>query len=142
MVQQIITRSNTVPTGMKFIGFSTQDLSSNRKYTLYNVDLVKQDLLNQFYTRKGERVMLPNFGTIIWDKLFETLNAVNKQEIIDDVVRIVKSEPRVTLQNVIVEEVEYGIIVAIDLWYAPQNMTTTLSVNFTNQSQSRNITGV
>ena len=135
----IINITNT--TNITFSGFSTQN-ATNKKYTLYNVDLVKQDLLNQFFTRKGERVMLPNFGTIIWDMLFEPLNDSNKQAIIDDATRIVKSDPRVTLTKVNVFEVDYGITLILDLLYAPQNMTTTLSVNFDTQSLTTNTTGV
>ena len=142
MNQQVIITNKTAPTGIKFMGFSTQDPSANKKYTLYDMDLAKQDLLNQFYTRKGERVMLPNFGCIIWDLLFETLDDANKQAIVDDATRIVNSDPRITLRDINIVEVEYGIMVSMDLWYAPQNMNTTLSINFDTLSQDRNTTGV
>ena len=86
--------------------------------------------------------MLPNFGCIIWDLLFETLDDANKQAIVDDATRIVNSDPRITLRDINIVEVEYGIMVSMDLWYAPQNMNTTLSINFDTLSQDRNTTGV
>jgi len=49
-----------------FKGFSTVN-KVKAPYTLTDMALVKQDLLNEFNTRKGERVMRPNFGSIIWD---------------------------------------------------------------------------
>jgi phage baseplate assembly protein W len=130
-------------TGLTIMGFSTQpDTVTNKKFTLYNIDLAKQDLLNQFFTRKGERVMLPNYGTIIWDKLFEILTDGARQEIVDDATRIVKSDPRFVLQTINITDIDYGIIVVMELWYAPLSMTTTLSVNFDTQALTRNTTGV
>ena len=53
-----------------FKGFSTVD-KNRAPYTLTDTNLIKRDLLNHFYTKKGERVMRPNFGSIIWDMLME-----------------------------------------------------------------------
>ena len=40
------------------------------KLKIYDLDLAKRDLLNELYTRKGERLMAPQFGCIVWDVLF------------------------------------------------------------------------
>jgi len=50
-------------------GFNSQE--SARNYKLYDIDLVKQDIINHFHIRKGEKLENPDFGTIIWDLLFE-----------------------------------------------------------------------
>jgi len=50
-------------------GFSTVSTNSV-KGSLYDLALIKQDLINQFYIRKGEKLENPDFGTIIWDMLF------------------------------------------------------------------------
>ena len=50
-------------------GFST--LVNAKKYRLTDFELVKQDLINHFNIRKGEKLMKPDFGTVIWDMLFE-----------------------------------------------------------------------
>jgi phage baseplate assembly protein W len=135
--------TSATTTNLTIMGFSTQaDTLTTKKFTLYNIDLVKQDLLNQFFTRKGERVMLPNYGTIIWDKLFEILNNGSRQEIIDDATRIVKSDPRVSLISINIFDIDHGITIVMEMWYAPLAMTTTLSVNFDTQAQTRNTTGV
>ena len=39
--------------------------------------------------RKGEKLMNPEFGTIIWDMLFEPLSDETKSLIIQDVKKIV-----------------------------------------------------
>ena len=56
----------------KFQGFSTK---TNQFYPqrLYDIELAKQDLLNEIYTRKGERVMEPEFGSIVWELLFDPI---------------------------------------------------------------------
>ena len=59
---------HTIKKSQFYIGYSTVDPSlPNTK--LYDFDLIKQDILNQFNTRKGERVMNPGFGTITYIEL-------------------------------------------------------------------------
>jgi phage baseplate assembly protein W len=50
-------------------GIST--IQRAKKFSLTDFDLVKQDLINHFHIRKGQKLMDPNFGTIIWDMLYE-----------------------------------------------------------------------
>ena len=57
-------------------GFST--INRSKKFRATDVDLVKQDLMNHFSVRKGEKLMQPGFGTIIWDLLFEPLTEETK----------------------------------------------------------------
>ena len=42
--------------------------------------------MNHFGTRKGERVMVPEFGTIIYDMLMEPMDSKVKKLIIDDAI--------------------------------------------------------
>ena len=78
----------------KFRGFSTVD-KIRAPYTLEGRDLVKRDLLNTFYTRKGERLMRPEYGSVIWDILMNPDDTVTEKEIRDDVLRIIDADPRV-----------------------------------------------
>lgn len=70
---------------------------------LYDVDLVKQDLLNQFGTRIGERVARPGFGSIIHDLLFDVFDARTEGLVIADAQRIFSEDPRVETLDVQVE---------------------------------------
>ena len=65
-----------------FRGFST---SGNEFATVTHTDfeLVKRDLMNNLNVRKGERLMRPNFGCVIWDMLFEPFTDDLKQLIIE-----------------------------------------------------------
>ena len=55
-----------------YVGFSSLN-PENTSSKLYDLELIKQDILNHCNTRKGQRVMNPTFGTIIWDLLMEPL---------------------------------------------------------------------
>jgi phage baseplate assembly protein W len=76
-----------------YVGYSTID-SKNINSVLTDKDLALRDLLNHFYTRKGERVMNPNFGSILHDLIFEPLDATTEQLARDDVQNIIDSDPR------------------------------------------------
>ncbi len=119
------------------IGFSTQEMQGKRGWTVYDVDLIKRDLLNHFHTRRGERLMLPTYGTIIWDKLFEPFTEGTKQEIVDDVIRIVRTDSRVKLQAVDVSTSTYGISVAIELKYESWDAVGTFALEFDRRSLER-----
>ena len=115
-------------------GFST--INQDRRWKLTDMELVKRDLLNEFNTRKGERVMRPNFGSIIWDVLFDPMTVELKDNILQDCVRIVEADPRVKLDEVIVNEFEYGIQLELRLTFLPQNMADVMFLNFNKELNS------
>ena len=109
-------------------GFST--INRVKKFRITDIELVKQDLLNHFSIRKGEKLMQPNFGSIIWGLIFEPIDSQTRQLIIDDVTRIVNYEPRLSLQNITIIEQEHGIQIELDLIFIPTNQTTSLNLQF------------
>ena len=117
-------------------GFST--LESNKRFRLTDFELVKRDLQNHFNIRKGEKLMNPEFGTIIWDMLFEPLNEESKTTIIQDIKRIVANDPRIAAQNVIVTQYDRGLQIELDLIYIQTNHTAKLAVQFDQQMIQNN----
>jgi phage baseplate assembly protein W len=112
-----------------FKGMSTID-KIRAPYTITDRELVKRDLLNVFYTRKGERVMRPNHGSIIWDLIMNPGDPGTEQEIIDDVERIIKKEPRVQLLNTKVLFLDHVVRVDITLQYVMLDSVETLYLEF------------
>jgi phage baseplate assembly protein W len=110
-------------------GFTTQS-SVITGSTLYDLEIAKADLMNHFMTRKGERVMAPTFGSEIWDYLFDPMNDDVIQMVRNDVVSIVKADPRFDLQSVNVTQYEHGITVTLDLYYYPMDILDTLAITF------------
>lgn len=115
-------------------GFST--LRSNAKFRLTDVELVKQDIINHFHIRKGEKLMNPNFGTIIWNILHEPFTEELKNVITNDITDIAKYDPRVSFDNVVVTEYEKGIQIVINLRYLQTNQTTALNLKFDSEARS------
>jgi phage baseplate assembly protein W len=111
-------------------GYSTVTLSKNRTTELYDLELIKQDILNTFNTKQGERVMQPNFGTIIWSLIFEPFTESIKQAIADDITRICNSDPRVIPIQIDLDEQEYGILLEVTLQLVNSDQTLTMSLNF------------
>ena len=109
-------------------GFST--VNRSKKFRVTDVELVKQDLLNHFHIRKGEKLMQPNFGSIIWSLLFEPMDDHINKLIVEDVQRIVGYDPRLGLQNITVVTQDNGLQIELDLVYIPTNQATTMSLNF------------
>lgn len=120
-----------------FKGFCSDGNESKTDWTLFDLELVKRDLFNNFMTRKGERVMMPNYGTIIWDMLFEPLTEAAHDLIVEDVKSIIANEPRVRLLDLVVNDFANGIMIACKLEYTPWNVVQNFSVEFDRRAQER-----
>lgn len=117
-----------------FRGFNTIDQS--KKFRLTDLDLVKRNLLNHFKIRKGEKLMQPNFGSVIWNTLFEPLTEETKKIIIDDVTAVVGYDPRLIIDGVIIQQLDSGLQLQISLTYKPTNISTTMNLNFNKNSET------
>ena len=115
-------------------GFST--VGRYRKFRLSDFDVAKQDLLNHFSIRRGEKLMHPTFGTIIWNVLFEPLTGEIRQAIIDDVRKIVSYDPRLKVTSVGIDDFQQGIQIAIDLIFVTTNESNTMKIMFDRQSST------
>ena len=115
-------------------GFSTYNRPKHFRIT--DFELVKQDLINHFNIRKGEKLMNPDYGTVIWDTLFDPLDDDTKNVIVQDVKRIIGSDPRIGAQNVIVTQFESGIQIEIDLIYISTNQRNLLSLSFDRNNRN------
>lgn len=118
-------------------GFSTIEKTKN--FRLTDFELVKRDLINHFNIRKGEKLMNPSFGTVIWDMIFEPLDEDSKTVIIQDIQRIIANDPRVVAENVLVTTYERGIQIEIQLVYVSKDQRDVLSLQFDNQSNTLNL---
>jgi phage baseplate assembly protein W len=116
-------------TSRTYRGFSTVN-SDSKSPALYDLALIKQDIINHFHIRKGEKLENPNFGTIIWDVLFEPLTEQMKQIIVNDVTEIVNSDPRVNVVQTIVTQKDLALQIEITLIYLPYNIQESLQFSF------------
>lgn len=110
-------------------GFSSVD-TSNSNTRLYDFDLIKQDILNHFNTRKGDRVMNPEFGSIVWDLLMEPLTEQVRTALTDDITKICKFDPRVTPTRIDLTEYDNGYILDLTLLLIETDQSANLKLTF------------
>ena len=110
-------------------GISTVN-PENSSTVLYDLALIKLDLLNHFHIRQGEKLSDPEFGTIIWDALFEPLTDNMRDAIKDNVTQIVNYDPRVSVNQITVDQYESGIQIEISLVYLPYNISENMRLQF------------
>lgn len=115
------------------IGYSTFG-KRRPPFTLENLELAKQDLMNVFHTQRGERVMRPDFGTVIFDLLFEPFDEETKQQVVDDAVDIISGDPRFTMISIDVRELEHTLRLDIVLNYVPLDIVDSLQIEYDRQN--------
>ena len=125
------TQQNKIYTGDKktYKGISTVNPDSTNA-VLYDIALIKQDIINHFHIRQGEKLSDPTFGTIVWDILFEPMTEQIRSLITKNVTRIVNSDPRVNIDRVIVDDYEHGIQIECDLRYIQYNISERMRLQF------------
>ena len=110
-------------------GFSTV-YSNTNDWTVYDFELVKQDLINHFHIRQGEKLSDPEFGCIIWDLLYEPFTQDVQTAIIENVTQIVNYDPRLQVTEVVVDTYDQGIQVEASVVFLNYNIADTMRFKF------------
>jgi phage baseplate assembly protein W len=110
-------------------GISTVNNDSN-SFNLYDIALIKQDIINHFHIRVGEKLENPSFGTIIWDVLFEPMTDALRDAIANNVTQVINYDPRVQVEQVTVDTYESGILIECTLTYLPYNISESMRLKF------------
>lgn len=92
--------SNTIinQTSAGTYGKQLRFVANNSSLVLTDIQLVEQNLINHIFTRKGERIRMPNFGTRIPIILYEPLDNNTISIIEEDIKAVIAYDPRVQLQ--------------------------------------------
>ena len=116
-------------------GFSSAQWPTARTFGVKDIELVKRDLMNHIYTTKGERVMMPNFGTRIPMMAFEPNDEVTRKIIETDLTEVFNYDPRVRLinLNVLTLPSNNAIIALADLLYVEFNVQDVLNIEVKTQ---------
>ena len=117
-----------------FIGFNTQD--QYKKFTLLDEALVKRDLLNGLNIRQGQLTGRPQFGTTLWENLFENQSPALVTAIENEIQRVAGYDPRIQVFDTQVFPQENGILIQVQLAIVPNTTAQQLSIFF-NQQQRR-----
>ena len=110
-------------------GFST-NTSVNNGFSLYDLELIKQDLINHFHIRQGEKFSDPTFGCVIWDLLFEQFTPAIQEAIVENVTAIVNFDSRIQADSIVVDTYEQGISIDCTVSYIPYNISEQIKFKF------------
>jgi phage baseplate assembly protein W len=116
--------------GASFVYKGFKSTNSKKNFKEFDTDLIKQDLLNHFHIRKGEKLENPDFGTVIWDMLFEPFTQETKELIAKDVETIVNYDPRISVNAVQIDSTDMGMRIQVDLTYIPFNINEKIALDF------------
>jgi len=100
---------------------------------LYDIELVKQDLLNHFNILKGEKLENPDFGTNIWLYLMDPLDDETRNAVIEEVEAIVNYDPRVEMDSIEVNDYEQGLQVKVSVVYTGYGLGESMDLLFDSQ---------
>lgn len=112
-------------------GFSSFEFQKNKSFVLTDIELVKLDLLNHIFTRKGERVMMPDFGTLIPDLVFEPLDNETLTTLEDELRSVFVYDPRVSILSLNLEP-DYDknlVMVRSELQFIELNVSSSFNFN-------------
>lgn len=112
-------------------GFSSHQYAATKSFGIKDIELVKLDLLSHIFTRKGERYMMPTFGTRIPDMAFEPLDEMTLMIIEEDLKLVAAFDPRVKLLEVgIVPNYDTNTVTAsMKLLYVELNIINNMDIN-------------
>jgi len=117
-------------------GFSTVSSNSQKKFVLTDNDLIKQDLLNALKVKRGSRVMQPNFGCIVWEKIFENISPSDVDDIVANFKSIINNDPRIGLVSIDIAPSVNNLVVTLVLQYTSTNQLEQMVIIFTEDSVS------
>lgn len=117
------------PKARAYRGISTVN-PDNTSFKLFDIALIKQDIINLFHIRKGEKLEDPNFGTVIWDMVYEPLTTDNREFIANNVTEVINYDPRVQVDGVTVSQYESGLQIECELTYLTYNISENLRLRF------------
>ena len=129
------SKQNLSNATVTFKGFSSK--ADQQNFKVYDFECVKQDLINRLSVRKGERVENPEFGTIIYDCLFEPFTEALKDQITEDITANLNADPRLATEEIIVSEEGHGIAIQATIKYIPLDITEKLQFTFDENSLLR-----
>ena len=129
------TSQNSSNGQVTFKGFSSR--AERQNFKVYDFECAKQDLINRLSVRKGERVENPEFGTIIYDALFEPFTEDLRDAILEDVTENLNADPRIATEDIVVTEADKGIAIQATIRFVPLDITEKLQFSFDENSLLR-----
>jgi len=109
----------------------TFDTDLGKGFRRTGAELIKKDLLYHLFTRRGERVMMPEFGTDLQDIVFEPNDPTTQDRITGEVQAVIDHDPRVELirLTIDVDEDSHSISAEVLLRFIELEIIDTLNLD-------------
>lgn len=117
-------------------GFSTRSYEDRGgNFATYNQQCVEEDLLNEIFTVRGDRLMMPDYGTRIPIMTFEPNDEESAAIIRSDLNAVFSHDPRVEVLNLdVIPATEKSAFIAIaKLRYVEFNVVKDLYLEVNSQ---------
>lgn len=105
-----------------------------KKFRTTDAQLVVQNYINAMNIRRGEKVGQPEYGTRLWDFIFDPNTSEVRGRIETELRRIANLDPRLELNRIATFPREDGIVVEIELAVTPFNNPAIISVFFERET--------
>lgn len=115
----------------RYRGFSSFKFEETGSFLITDVELIKTDLMNHIFTRRGERVMMPTYGTSIPDLVFDPLDEDLVETVSDEIRSVVDFDPRVSLISLdVVPDYDNNLLTAsLAVFYIELNVSDSFNFN-------------
>lgn len=117
-----------------YYGFNT--INQNKKFRLVDQDLVKRDILNSLLIKQGEKPGQPDYGTSIWNIIFEPQSESVMRDIEQELKRTIEQDPRVRLDRANVYPEENGVLIELEVTVLATTEQQRLVVFFDQNQQA------
>ena len=117
-----------------FVGFNTQ--GQYKKFTLVDSALIKRDLLNAFNIRQGQLPGRPEYGTVLWNYVFESQTNEVEQAIMAEVQRVAGGDPRLIVTDINIYPQQNGILLEVQIQTVNASQAEILSIFFNEQTRN------
>ena len=110
-----------------------------KKFKLVDEKLVIQDFMNALNIRLGEKVGQPQYGTTLWDFIFEPNTPDVQGQLEIELRRVATLDPRLQVNTVKASPVQNGILIEMQVAVAPFNNPQVLSIFFNSGLNSASL---
>lgn len=121
------------------VGSITNGLSAGKKFKAVDQALVIQDFINALNIRQGEKVGQPQYGTTLWDFVFEPNTPDVQFSLENELSRVASLDPRIVLNSIQAYPQDNGILLEIEMAIQPFNEAQLLSVFLNSTTNKANI---
>lgn len=87
-------------------------------------------------------MQLPDFGSVVWDMIYEPLNDTTIETIREDIQAVIAYDPRIEANSIVVDQYENGLLIELNLTYIPDQIMENLLIDFNGETTTATLSTV